>query len=127
MVTLEIGQLYGMNSINEVLNAIKELQDSGMSDADIQAVLDRSKDSTCKGWGGQKMKVTFIDKKTATFGDMCIGDTFTRGGDTVYMRVYEWGNHNAMPLNGGNSGMAVKFDLDDEIVPCEAKLTVERG
>lgn len=73
------------------------------------------------------MKVTFIDKKTATFGDMCIGDTFTRGGDTVYMRVYEWGNHNAMPLNGGNSGMAVKFDLDDEVVPCEAKLTVERG
>lgn len=51
MVTLEIGQLYGMNSINEVLDAIKELQDSGMSDADIQAVLDRSKDSTCKGWG----------------------------------------------------------------------------
>lgn len=52
MVTLEIGQLYGMNSINEVLDAIKELQDSGMSDADIQAVLDRSKGSTCKGWEG---------------------------------------------------------------------------
>ena len=27
------------------------------------------------------MKVTFIDKKTATFGDMCIGDTFTMGGE----------------------------------------------
>lgn len=49
MVTLEIGQLYGMNSIKEVLAAVKELQDSGMSDADIQAVLDRSRDSTCNG------------------------------------------------------------------------------
>jgi orotate phosphoribosyltransferase-like protein len=53
MITLEIGQLYGMNSIKEVLDAVKELQDSGMADANIQEVLDRSKDSTCKGWGGE--------------------------------------------------------------------------
>ena len=74
------------------------------------------------------MKVTFIDKKTATFGNMCIGDTFTMSGDdTVYMRVIEWGVNNAVPLNGSNSGIATKFDLDDEVVPCVAKLTVERG
>ncbi len=43
MITLEIGQLYGMNSIKEVMTAIEELKNAGMSDADIQAVLDRSK------------------------------------------------------------------------------------
>lgn len=73
------------------------------------------------------MKVTFIDKNTVTFGNLCIGDTFTSGDNTVYMRVIEWGENNAVPLNGSNSGIATKFDLDDEVVPCEAKLTVERG
>ncbi len=73
------------------------------------------------------MEVTFIDKQKATFGDMCIGDTFTRGGDTVYMRIDKLGRHNAMPLNGCNSGMAVKFDGNDEVLPCKAKLTIEMG
>ena len=73
------------------------------------------------------MEVTFIDKKKPKFGDMNIGNTFTRGGDTVYMRVDEGGKHNAMPLNGCNSGIAVKFDAEDEVMPCKAKLTVEMG
>ena len=54
------------------------------------------------------MEVTFIDKKTAKFGDMCIGDTFTTGGDTVYMKVCAWGYNNAMPLNNDHCGMGRK-------------------
>lgn len=73
------------------------------------------------------MEVTFIDKKTAKFGDMCIGDTFTTGGDTVYMKVCAWGYNNAMPLNNDHCGMGRTFYKDDEVMPCKAKLTVEMG
>lgn len=73
------------------------------------------------------MEVTFIDKKTTKFGNLGIGDTFTKGGNTVYMRVCEWGSNNAVPLNNEYSGMAEKFNLEDEVMPCKAKLTVEMG
>ena len=43
MITLEMGQLYGMNSEKELMQTIKELKNTGMSDNDIQIILDRSK------------------------------------------------------------------------------------
>lgn len=43
MITLEIGQLYGMNSEKELMQTIEELKNIGMSDNDIQVILDRSK------------------------------------------------------------------------------------
>lgn len=43
MITLEMGQLYGMNSEKELMQTIKELKNTGMSDNDIQVILDRSK------------------------------------------------------------------------------------
>lgn len=46
MINLEIGELYGMDSIKELMQTIKELQDMGMSDAEIQAILERSKEQT---------------------------------------------------------------------------------
>lgn len=73
------------------------------------------------------MEVTFIDKKKTKFGNLRIGETFTKGGETVYMKVCEWGNNNVMPLNNEYSGMALKCNLEDEVMPCKAKLTVEMG
>ena len=43
MITLELGQLYGMANEKELLQTIKELRDIGMPDKDIQDILDRSK------------------------------------------------------------------------------------
>lgn len=43
MITLEMGQLYGMDSKKELMQTIKELKNIGMSDDDIQVILDRSK------------------------------------------------------------------------------------
>lgn len=43
MITLELGELYGMDNVEELMQAIKELQDIGMSDSEIQAILERSK------------------------------------------------------------------------------------
>ena len=43
MITLEMGQLYGMNNEKELMQTIKELKNTGMSDNDIQVILDRSK------------------------------------------------------------------------------------
>lgn len=43
MINLEMGQLYGMNNEKELMQTIKELKDIGMSDNDIQVILDRSK------------------------------------------------------------------------------------
>ncbi len=43
MITLELGQLYGMDSEKELMQTIKELKNTGMSDGDIQSILDRSK------------------------------------------------------------------------------------
>ncbi len=44
MINLEIGELYGMKSEKELMEAIQSCRNMGMSDAQIQAVLDRSKE-----------------------------------------------------------------------------------
>ena len=43
MLNLELGELYGMDSWDDVLDAIKLLKEQGWSDSEIQEVLDRSK------------------------------------------------------------------------------------
>lgn len=43
MINLELGELYGMDNVKELMQTIKELQDMGMSDSEIQAILKRSK------------------------------------------------------------------------------------
>ena len=43
MITLEMSQLYGMNNEKELMQTIKELKNTGISDNDIQVILDRSK------------------------------------------------------------------------------------
>lgn len=43
-IKLEMGELYGMNNIIEVIEAITDLKMIGMSDDDIQKVLERSKE-----------------------------------------------------------------------------------
>lgn len=44
MIKLDLGQLYGMDSMKEVMSTIEELKNMGMSDAEIQAILDRSRE-----------------------------------------------------------------------------------
>ena len=44
MISLEIGELYGMESEKDLMQTIKQLQDMGMPDEHIQAILDRSKE-----------------------------------------------------------------------------------
>ena len=44
MINLEIGELYGMESERELMEAIQSCRTIGMSDAQIQAILDRSKE-----------------------------------------------------------------------------------
>lgn len=46
MINLELGELYGMDNVKELMQTIKELQDMGMSDSEIQAILERSKNET---------------------------------------------------------------------------------
>ena len=43
MITLEMSQLYGMDNEKELMQTINELKNMGMSDNDIQDILDRSK------------------------------------------------------------------------------------
>lgn len=43
MITLVLGELYGMDSQKELMQTIEELRRMGMSDGDIQVILDRSK------------------------------------------------------------------------------------
>lgn len=43
MINIELGELYGMDNVKELMQTIKELQDMGMSDSEIQAILERSK------------------------------------------------------------------------------------
>lgn len=45
MINLELGELYGMDNVEELMQTIKKLQDTGMSDSEIQAILERSKNS----------------------------------------------------------------------------------
>lgn len=44
MINLELGQLYGCNNQNELLDTIDMLKAIGMSDEDINEILNRSKD-----------------------------------------------------------------------------------
>jgi DNA-binding transcriptional MerR regulator len=44
MISIEMGELYGMTSPEELIEAIDFLKNMGMSDAQIQEVLDRSKE-----------------------------------------------------------------------------------
>lgn len=53
-IKLEMGELYGMNSIDEVMQTISDMQMIGMSDEDIQAVLDRSKGKEKDKWQNAK-------------------------------------------------------------------------
>ena len=46
MISLEMCQRYGMNIEKELMTAIEELRKMGMSDSDIQVILDRSKVGT---------------------------------------------------------------------------------
>ncbi len=43
MITLELGELYGMDSYEDLLDTIKVLKEHWWSDSEIQEVLDRSK------------------------------------------------------------------------------------
>lgn len=43
MITLELGELYGMDSYKDLMDAINELKDYGYKDSEIQEILDRSK------------------------------------------------------------------------------------
>ena len=44
-VNLELGELYGMNSIDEVMQTINDLKEMGMTDEEINEVLERSKNN----------------------------------------------------------------------------------
>lgn len=43
MIRIELGELYGMDSEKDLLQVIANLQNMGMSDLEIQDILDRSK------------------------------------------------------------------------------------
>lgn len=43
MISLDLRQLYGMDSEKELMTAIEELRKMGMPERNIQAILDRSK------------------------------------------------------------------------------------
>ena len=49
MINIELGELYGMDNVKELMQTIKELQDMGMSDSEIQAILERSKNKAESG------------------------------------------------------------------------------
>ena len=44
MLKLVIGELYGMDNIEQLMSTIQDMRNIGMSDEEIQAVLDRSKE-----------------------------------------------------------------------------------
>ena len=43
MITLELGELYGMDSVEDLIEAIKMLKDHMFTDEEIQEMLYRSK------------------------------------------------------------------------------------
>jgi uncharacterized protein YeeX (DUF496 family) len=49
MITLKLGELYGMKNEKELLDNITWLQSMGMSDEDIQKIIDRSEGDTHYG------------------------------------------------------------------------------
>ena len=46
MINIELGELYGMDNVKELMQTIEELRSMGMSDAEIQVILERSKEQT---------------------------------------------------------------------------------
>lgn len=44
MISIDLCQLYGMDSEKELMTAIEELRKMGMPESNIQAILDRSKE-----------------------------------------------------------------------------------
>lgn len=48
MISIELGELYGMDTPEELIKAIDSLKNHGMTDAEIQEVLDRSKEGKDK-------------------------------------------------------------------------------
>lgn len=46
MLKLVIGELYGMDNIEHLMKTIQDMRDFGMTDDEIQEVLDRSKEDT---------------------------------------------------------------------------------
>ena len=42
-IKLELGELYGMDNIKQVMQTIEELKQMGMSDEQINEILERSK------------------------------------------------------------------------------------
>lgn len=44
MISIEMGELYGMDTPEELMKGIDILKNMGMTDAEIQKVLDRSKE-----------------------------------------------------------------------------------
>ena len=44
MLKLVIGELYGMDSIEQLMSTIQDMRNLGMTDEEIQKVLDRSKE-----------------------------------------------------------------------------------
>ena len=48
MIVLKFGELYGMNSEQELIKTIEEMRKIGMSDEDIQKVLINSKKGESK-------------------------------------------------------------------------------
>lgn len=51
MINIKLGELYGMNNEKELMQTVETMKIMGMSDADIQKVLDRSKsESEDKEW-----------------------------------------------------------------------------
>ena len=43
MIDVQLGETYGMKDVKELMQTIQELQQMGMSDEEIQKILDRSK------------------------------------------------------------------------------------
>ena len=46
MINIKLGELYGMKDVKELMQTIQDLQNMGMSDAEIQEILDKSKESS---------------------------------------------------------------------------------
>ena len=44
-IKLELGNLYGMDSIDDLMRTIENLRSIGMSDDDINKILERSRDN----------------------------------------------------------------------------------
>ena len=46
MINIKLGELYGMKDVKELMQTIQDLQNMGMSDTEIQEILDKSKEDS---------------------------------------------------------------------------------